>query len=82
MPEEPIADDATVLHAIERIYPFCVQEEGYYPAWVMVDSYARIELDNWNYMNRELNQAEFQKVGVKPYRELLEAIRSYSPRHM
>lgn len=82
MPEEPIADDATVLHAIERIYPFCVQEEGYYPAWVMVDSYARIELDNWNYMNRELNQAEFQKVGVKPYRELLEAIRSYSPRRM
>lgn len=80
MPEEPIADDATVLHAIERIYPFCVQEEGYYPAWLMVDSYARIELDNWNYMNRELNKAEFKKVGVEPFRELLNHLRSYSPK--
>lgn len=81
MPEEPISDDTTVLHAIERIYPFCVQEEGYYPAWVMVDSYARIELDNWGYMNRELNNAEFAKVGVRPYRELLDAVRAYSPQN-
>lgn len=79
MPEEPITEDATILHAIERIYPFCVQEEGYYCAWVMVDSYARIELDNWDYMNKELEKAIFDKVGVKPYREMLEAIKAYIP---
>lgn len=81
MPEEPLADDATLLHAVERIYPFCVQEEGYYSAWVMVDSYARIELDNWDYMNQELNKAEFDKVGVKPFRALLDSIRTYSPKN-
>ena len=37
-PPEPIETDATVLHAIERIYPFCVQNEGYYAGWLMADS--------------------------------------------
>lgn len=74
MPEEPIADDATVLHAIERIYPFCVQDEGYYPAWVMADTFARIEMDNWDYMNQKLINAEFSQFGVKPFRQLLEAV--------
>ena len=35
-PPEPIETDATVLHAIERIYPFCAQHEGYYPGlWLI-----------------------------------------------
>lgn len=76
MPEEPIADDATVLHAIERIYPFCVQEAGYYTAWLMTDTYASMELDNWDYMNRELIDAEFSKYGVQPFRQLLNAIQN------
>ena len=29
-PKEPIETDATVLHALERLYPFCVQNEGSY----------------------------------------------------
>ncbi len=73
-PEEPIETDATVLHAIERIYPFCVQYEGYYPAWVMVDTYARIEMTNWDFINRKLEQAAFRKVGVTNYHELLNRI--------
>ena len=75
MPKEPIADDNTVLHAIERIYPFCVQEEGYYPAWVMADSYAEIEVDNFRYINRELERAEMSKTGVRNFRELLQAVK-------
>lgn len=31
-PEEPLAQDGTISHAIERIYPFAAQEAGYYPA--------------------------------------------------
>ncbi|MCI8507789.1 MAG: rhamnan synthesis protein F [Lachnospiraceae bacterium] len=74
-PEEPIDTDATVLHAIERIYPFCVQHEGYYPAWVMADTYARIELTNWGFINRKLEQAAFKKVGITNYHELLGRIK-------
>ncbi len=46
-PKEPIETDATVLHALERLYPFCVQNEGYYSGWLMADTYARIEMTNW-----------------------------------
>lgn len=74
-PEEPIAADETVLHAIERIYPFCVQQEGYYPAWLMADTYARIEFTNWRFINGELHKAAMQRVGISRHKELLEKIR-------
>ena len=45
-PEEPLPIDATISHAIERIRPFVVQQSGYYPAFLMVDKYARIEFTN------------------------------------
>lgn len=74
-PEEPIETDATVLHAIERVYPFCVQQEGYYPALLMVDTYARIEFTNWKFISGELHKAAMKQVGVHRHRELLEKIR-------
>lgn len=73
-PEEPIETDATVLHAIERVYPFCVQQEGYYPAWIMVDTYARIEFTNWKFINGELHKAAMKQVGTSRHRELLQKI--------
>jgi rhamnosyltransferase len=48
-PEEPIENDGTFLHAVERIYPFVAQAAGYYSAWVMSGKYARIEITNLNY---------------------------------
>ena len=48
-PAEPIGDDATILHAIERIYPFVAQQAGYYPAIVMAEQYAKIEFTNLRY---------------------------------
>ena len=39
-PEEPMPQDGTISHAIERIYPFVAQSEGYYPAVVMSANYA------------------------------------------
>lgn len=77
-PEEPIDTDATVLHAIERIYPFVVQHEGYYPAWVMADSFARIELTNWKFINRELEKAVFEQVGYCDFGELVNRIEDLS----
>ena len=75
-PKEPIDTDATVLHALERLYPFCVQHEGYYSGWLMVDTYARIELTNWKFINDKLIRALFKKTGVCNFRELIERTRN------
>lgn len=45
-PQEPLPIDSTISHAIERIRPFAVQQAGYYPGFLMVDKYARIEFTN------------------------------------
>ena len=60
-PQEPNGYDGTLLHAIERIYAYVVQHEGYYPAWVMTDQFARIELTNLHFMLREVNLKLFSK---------------------
>lgn len=39
-PEEPLADDGTISHAIERVLPYVVQDAGYTFGWVMTDKYA------------------------------------------
>ncbi len=51
-PKEPNAMDGTLLHAIERAYPYFVQKEGYYSAWVMSEKFARIEITNLYYLLR------------------------------
>ena len=48
-PQEPLAVDGTISHAIERIYGFAAQAEGYYSAIGMSDVFARIEYTNLNY---------------------------------
>ena len=53
-PEEPIKNDGTLLHALERVRPFAVQHDGFYCAWVMRDDYARVELTNLHFMLREI----------------------------
>lgn len=55
-PEEPNGVDGTLLHAIERIYPFAAQESGYYPGILMVDKFARIEYTNLLYYVRAYNE--------------------------
>lgn len=55
-PPEPNKIDGTLLHAIERIYPFIVQEAGYYPAVGMTDKFAAIEYNNLRFYVRGYNQ--------------------------
>ena len=52
-PEEPLqAVDGTMMHAIERIYPYCAQNEGYYSCVAMTDEYASLELSTlYTYAN-------------------------------
>lgn len=60
-PKEPNGWDGTLLHAVERIYGFVVQHEGYYPAWVMHDHFASMEVTNLAFNLRELNTALLPK---------------------
>lgn len=55
-PPEPNQTDGTLLHAIERIYPYVVQQAGYYPAVVMTDKFAAIEYNNLHYYLKEYNR--------------------------
>lgn len=54
-PEEPIYDDGTILHAIERIYGYASQDMGYYAGWLLSDRFARNEYSNMYYMLRGIN---------------------------
>lgn len=51
-PAEPNKIDGTILHAIERLYPFVVQQEGFYPGIVMSDDFASIEYTNLSFYTR------------------------------
>ncbi len=74
-PEEPVGVDGTAMHAIERIYPFCAQNEGYYSAFVLSDRYAANHIDNWIYMNRGLMKAEAERTGgYRPFPEFLSRV--------
>lgn len=46
-PKEPFnAVDGSLLHAIERIYPYCAQQAGFYSALLMTTDYSAVELGN------------------------------------
>lgn len=60
-PKEPNKFDGTILHAIERIYGYTVQEQGFYIAWVLSDHCARIEMTNMFFSMRELNRRLLSK---------------------
>lgn len=71
-PAEPNKIDGTLLHAVERIYSYVVQQEGYYPAWIFSEKGAQIEVTNLNYMVRGLNNAVFHMgPGAGNYEDVL-----------
>lgn len=64
-PQEPTgSNDGNIMHAIERLYPFVAQHEGYYCAWGLSDKYAKMEITNLYKMFRDVNQTMFQNYGV------------------
>ncbi|MCI9530079.1 MAG: rhamnan synthesis protein F [Angelakisella sp.] len=76
-PKEPNNTDGSLLHAIERIYPFVAQDAGYYSAWVLSDYYAQTEWNHLSYMLRELNMRMFQAYGVSGFYSLTTTIDYY-----
>ena len=63
-PEEPNKNDGTILHAIERIYPFVVQQAGFYPGIIMSDDFAAIEYTTLTYYIKNM------EVGVREQWEM------------
>ncbi|GIP08707.1 MAG: rhamnan synthesis F family protein [Paenibacillus macerans] len=74
-PKEPNKNDGSILHAIERIYPFVAQHEGYYSGWVLADTFARIEITNLYYMLREINNIYFDKCGPTIHYTMVQNLR-------
>lgn len=54
LPEGKMGGDGSISHAIERANGYIAQSQGYYPAWVMTDEYARIEVDSLFYTTNTL----------------------------
>lgn len=76
-PPEPNAIDGTLLHAIERIYSYVVQQEGYYPAWALSDKCADIEITNLNYMLRTMNNVVFHEgPGAGKFEDVINGLHS------
>ena len=57
-PQEPLPEDGTVSHAVERSYPYVAQAAGYYTAVVLSDSYMRIEYTNLRYIAEQTDIVE------------------------
>jgi len=54
-PPEPLPLDGSLIHIIERAYPFFVQEAGYLTAWVSSEEDAQVHITNLSYLLRQAN---------------------------
>ncbi len=66
-PPEPNKTDNTILHAIERIYGFTVQQAGYYPAYCMSQKAASVLYSNAMYTLSDLTKMTFKRGFVCNY---------------
>lgn len=78
LPEGEMGPDGTISHAIERANGYVAQSQGYYPAWVMTDEYARIEASTLNtLLDNFVGSLPPNLRGITPYKTL----QKQSPAH-
>ncbi len=63
--------------AIERLYAFVAQDNGFYSATVMPDFIAEIEITNLQYMLTDINRQAFALFGVDTHFELVNKMRKF-----
>ena len=74
-PDEPTQNrDGTIMHVIERIYPYAAQQRGFYTGWLISDDYAKMEVTNLYKMLRDVNQTLFWNFGVANRYTLMNSI--------
>lgn len=75
---EPLAEDGTISHAIERILPYIAQDAGYDTGWVMTDRYAAEQyeyyIDVLN-MTFEFFERMYKVIHVSNVRKMLDITR-------
>lgn len=54
-PAEPLPVDGSLIHIIERAYPFIVQDAGYLTGWVSTIEDAEVHLTSVSYLYRKRN---------------------------
>ena len=68
---EPMPLDNTISHAIERIFPYVAQHEGYYSGVMMTDVYASLYVANSQYMLNSLIFNKFTKFGITEFTDVI-----------
>lgn len=76
-PPEPVPNDGTFLHAIERIFQFVAASQRYLTGWVMSDEYARVLISDYQVMFDETKSKlkEYSDVRTNTFDDYLESIR-------
>lgn len=69
-PPEPNNVDGTILHAIERIYPFVTADAGFYPSYLLTDRWAKVEYSSLRYYIEGYNRVCF-KHGIMNYQSIM-----------
>lgn len=64
-PEEPMPEDGTISHALERVLPYAAQHEGYYTAVLMKDSYAALRIENLQGLLRSAVELISSRIGLE-----------------
>ena len=71
-PTEPTGvNDGNIMHAIERIYPFAVQQQGYFVGWLMSDIYSKMYITNLNNLLQDINKIVLDLDNKLTYKEML-----------
>lgn len=74
-PVEPThVTDGTIMHSIERIYPFVAQQAGFYSAWAMTTSYSQLEITNYHKITKDYHVALASKIGFNSRENYLRLI--------
>jgi len=61
-PAEPLqATDGTIMHAVERIYPYAAQQAGYYVSLLMTDDYYATEKGNMEFYAQGYTRTLFRE---------------------
>ena len=68
---EPMPLDNTISHAIERIFPYVAQHEGYYSGIMMTTEYASLYASNFQYMLNSLIFDKFKKFGITEFNDII-----------
>lgn len=63
-PPEPNGVDGTMLHAIERLYPYAAQDALYYSAWVLAEKNAAAELTELSCLLRGVKESAAPAYGT------------------